>query len=144
LNILKVLSTWFLWWIFTISWYYFSKKNYLFLFWYFQQPSHLSLSLTQQIYCDIFRPWQKKYNDHNVRCNGICHSYPLHPIFLKHQLKFQTSYMNLKSIHISILKIIILNRNFLLWFWIFLFQHANSYLNSEKLYINLKNWFSIM
>jgi hypothetical protein len=33
------------------------QKKPLFWFWYFQQPSHLSLSLTQQIYCDTLVPW---------------------------------------------------------------------------------------
>jgi hypothetical protein len=142
-NILRVLSMWFLWWIFAIWQYYFSKTKPSFWFWYFQ-PSHLSLLLTQKIYCDTLDPWQNKYDDHNVRCNEICHSFPLHSIFLKLQLEFQTSYMNLISIHISFLKFFILKwkiytliLNIFIWIWKFISQLWNYY-------FNLKQWFSIM
>jgi hypothetical protein len=114
------------------------KKKPLFCFWYYRQSSHLSLSLTQQIYCDTLVAWKNKY-DHNVRCNGICHSYPLHPIFLKFQSEFQKSYMNLKSIHISILKW----KVYTFIFWIFLFEYESSYLNSEYYYFNLKTNFHL-
>ncbi len=59
----------------------------------------------------------------------ICHSYPLQPIFLKLQLEFQTSYINLKSIHISILKLFVLKwkiytliSNIFIWMWKFISQ----------------------
>jgi hypothetical protein len=67
-----------------------------------------------------------------VRCNEICHSFPLHPIFLILQLLFQTSYMNLISIHISFLKIVILKwkiynlvLNIFIWIWKFISQLWN-------------------
>ncbi len=117
---------------FAIWQYFFSKTKPLFWFWYSQQPSHLSLLLTQKIYCDTLDPWQNKYVDQNVRCNEICHSFPLHPIFLILQLLFQTSYMNLISIHISFLKIVILKwkiynlvLNIFIWIWKFISQLWN-------------------
>jgi hypothetical protein len=125
-----------------ILWQYFFQKKP------FQQPFLLSLSSTQQIYCDILVPSQNKYNDHNVRCNEICHSYPLHPIFTKPQLEFQTSYMNLKSIHISSLNFLILKWNdisilkiefsimkFFIWVQKLLFESEIWYLNSGNFII---------
>jgi len=69
---------------------------------------------------------------------------PITPNFLKLQLEFQTSYMNLISIHISFLKFFILKwkiytliLNIFIWIWKFISQLWNYY-------FNLKQWFSIM
>jgi hypothetical protein len=124
----------------------------LFWFWYSQQLFHLSLLLTQKNYCDTLDPWQNKYNDNNVRCNEICHSYALHPTFLKLQLEFQTSYMNLISIHISFLehcymkwKIYTLILNIFIWiwklisqFWKLIFELKICYLNPQIVVCILK------
>jgi hypothetical protein len=81
-------------------------------------------------------------------CIGICHSYPLHPIFLKLQLDFQTSYMNMKSIHISILKIVILKQkiytlilNIFISMWKFVSQFWKLLFKSKKLILDYANYY---
>jgi hypothetical protein len=61
----------------------------------------------------------------------------------KTSIGISTSYMTLKSIHISIWKIVIWNKKFYFNFEYFNFN-MKVHISIWKYYFNLKNWFSIM
>jgi hypothetical protein len=141
-NILRILSTWFLWWIFPIWRFFFKKKN---------------LYLGFDIFINVLTflcPWHNKsivtplfHNKTNTMITlWDAMEYAIHTHYTQFlwNLKFQTSYMNFE-----INSYFNFENSYFEWkiyssFWRFLFEYESSNLNSENYYFNLKNWFSII
>jgi len=122
-NILRVLSMWFLWWIFAIWQYYFSKTKPLFWFWYFQ-PSHLSCCWHKK---SIVTPLiHDKTNMMITMWDAM--KYAIHSHYTQF---FETSIEISNKLHE-------LDINSYFIFEICYFEMENLYFNFEYIYLNVK------
>ncbi len=139
MNILRVLSTCFLWWIFAIWQYCFSKEKPLCWFWYFQQPSHLSLCLYNK--CIVTPLFRDKTNTVIQMWDAVEYAIHMHytQFFLKIHWNFKQVTWTWNQFIFQFWKLLLWNQENL-----FVFEYESSYLNSENYYFNLKNWFTIM
>jgi hypothetical protein len=130
-NILRVLSTCFLWWIFSIWQYYFSKKKTFVLVLIFSTTFSPFIVLTTNVLwhlCSMIKQiqWSECEMQWNMpfipitpkfKKNSIGISNKLHELEINSYFNFENCCYETKNI--------------------FLFQYESSYLNSENYYMNL-------